>query len=189
MASLQTMGLGTAAIGRPQYINIRQEEPVDFSMRTFKQAGRFLLEEAYRLGMRYFDTAPGYGMAEQLLLDWVLEKEDRNIQVASKWGYTYVANFDANANIHEVKNHSLMKLNGQWLETKAFLPFLATYQIHSATFDTDVLNDEAVLQKLMELKDTHDEIRLDRDGLPGGVFFFCLIYEGHKKSMGKLIIH
>lgn len=153
--AIQSIGLGTAAIGRPQYINIRQEDAIEFSIEAFQKAGKRILEHAYELGVRYFDTAPGYGLAEQLLLDWVMEKEDAEIQVASKWGYTYVADFHPRAEVHEVKEHSLKKLCEQWRQTKSFLPLLTTYQIHSATFETGVLENREVLQKLVELKSEH----------------------------------
>ena len=146
------LGLGTAAIGRPQYINIRQEATTKFSLATFKEKGIAVLKEAYDRGVRYFDTAPGYGMAEQLLLDWVIEKKDPSIEVATKWGYTYVANFDLTAIRHEIKEHSLKKLNEQWAASKKLLPYLSTYQIHSATFETGVLENERILNRLAELK-------------------------------------
>ena len=63
------LGLGTAALGRPQYINVRQEEPKEQDLESFKKQGFTVLENAYNLGIRYFDTAPGYGLAEQLLLE------------------------------------------------------------------------------------------------------------------------
>ncbi len=150
-----SLGLGTAAIGRPQYINIRQEATTTFSLAAFQQKGIAVLDDAYNRGIRYFDTAPGYGMAEQLLLDWVVEKNDPTIEVATKWGYTYVANFDPTATQHEIKEHSLKKLNEQWDSSKELLPYLSTYQIHSATFETGVLDNEKVLNRLAELKNNH----------------------------------
>ncbi len=150
-----TLGLGTAAIGRPQYINIRQEETTDCSLEVFRAAGKKVLDLAYEKGIRYFDTAPGYGLAEELLVEWIQEKKDTTIELATKWGYTYVANFDPNATIHEVKEHSLEKLNEQWVVSKKALPFLSTYQIHSATFETGVLENEKVLNRLAELKANH----------------------------------
>ena len=149
------LGLGTAAIGRPQYINIRQESTTEFSLTTFQQKGIAVLDDAYNRGIRYFDTAPGYGMAEQLLLDWVITKNDPSIEVATKWGYTYVANFDPTAEQHEIKEHSLKKLNEQWTISKKLLPFLSTYQIHSATFETGVLDNENILNRLAELKNKY----------------------------------
>ncbi len=146
------LGLGTAALGRPQYINIRQEDIPNQSIEAFRENGFKVLEKAYQLGVRYFDTAPGYGLAENLLLEWLQTKNDDTIQIGTKWGYTYVANFDVNAKIHEVKEHSLAKLNEQWEVSKSFLPALKIYQIHSATLETKVLENPAVLNRLAFLK-------------------------------------
>ncbi len=151
-----SLGLGTAAIGRPQYINIRQDTAKDFSLTDFREAGRKILETAYEEGIRYFDTAPGYGLAEQLVLDWVHVKQDPTIEVATKWGYTYVANFDPEAEIHEIKEHSLTKLKEQWKQSKKLLPYLKVYQIHSATFETGVLANQAILNHLAEVKANHN---------------------------------
>ncbi len=147
-----TLGLGMAAIGRPHYINVRTNTVAKSNVNELKTEGFKVLDEAYKLGVRYFDTAPGYGLAEKLLIDWLANKNDKSIEVATKWGYTYVANFDANAPVHELKEHSLFKLKEQWQESKKLLPFLTTYQIHSATLDTGVLKNEAVLNELYHLK-------------------------------------
>ena len=150
------VGLGTAAIGRPQYINIRQQQSATpFNLINFKSKGKEILEMAYQKGIRYFDTAPGYGLAEQLLLEWVKEKQDTSIEVATKWGYTYVANFDPNVAKHEIKEHSLAKLNEQWAVSQQLLPFLTSYQIHSATLDTGVLDNQTILERLADLKSTY----------------------------------
>jgi len=149
------IGLGTAAIGRPQYINIKQEDIEPFSLSAFRQKGRDMLDYAYDLGIRYFDTAPGYGIAEQLMIDWSKERNDPNITVATKWGYTYVADFDPNAKEHEVKEHSLNKLNQQWEISKQLLPNLKYYQIHSATLESGVLENKAVLERLFQLKEEY----------------------------------
>ena len=77
--NLQQIGLGTAAIGRPLYINIRQNQTTEFDLDSFRQRGIDMLNAAYDQGIRYFDTAPGYGMAEQLLIDWVEGKNDPTI--------------------------------------------------------------------------------------------------------------
>ena len=63
------LGLGTAALGRPQYINVRQKNSDTSNLETFRKHSFSVLEEAYHLGIRYFDTAPGYGLAEELLLE------------------------------------------------------------------------------------------------------------------------
>ncbi len=145
------LALGTAALGRPLYINIRHVQH-DFSMESFTQNAQSVLDEAYRLGIRHFDTAPGYGLAEKLLIDWLQTKNDDSITVSTKWGYTYVADFNPNAKTHEVKEHSLSKLNEQWQDSKALLPYLSVYQIHSATLESNVLQNRAILERLAFLK-------------------------------------
>ena len=132
------LGLGTAALGRPQYINIRAETCDNSDLIEFKKHSFSVLEAAYKSGIRYFDTAPGYGLAEELVLEWLQTKNDSTIEIATKWGYTYTANFDANATVHEVKEHSIQKLNEQWSFSKQLLPYLKVYQIHSATLATKI---------------------------------------------------
>lgn len=155
MSDIPMIGLGTAAIGRPQYINIPKEPTTRLSLDAFRNNGIQVLEEAYKKGIRYFDTAPGYGMAEQMILDWAKGKQDTPIEIATKWGYTYMANYQPNPEIHELKEHSLAKLNEQWLDSKALLPKLTTYQIHSATLQTGVLDNERILNRLAELKNRY----------------------------------
>ncbi|ARV07552.1 oxidoreductase [Polaribacter sp. SA4-10] len=150
------LGLGTAALGRPQYINVRQEECDNSSLSDFKKESFSVLENAYNSGVRYFDTAPGYGLAEELVVEWLQTKNDKSIEVATKWGYTYTANFDANATVHEVKEHSLSKLDEQWNFSKQLLPYLKVYQIHSATLETGVLENNQVLEQLAFLKKEHN---------------------------------
>ena len=149
------LGLGMAAIGRPHYINIRTNTVAKSDVNELKANGFKVLDTAYNLGIRYFDTAPGYGLAEALLIDWLADKKDTSIQVGTKWGYTYTANFDKNAMVHEVKEHSISKLKEQWQVSKKLLPFLTTYQIHSATLETGVLENAEVLNQLAYLKREH----------------------------------
>ncbi|QXP71287.1 aldo/keto reductase [Polaribacter sp. R2A056_3_33] len=150
------LGLGTAALGRPQYINVRTENCDNSNLAEFRKQSFNVLEKAYNLGIRYFDTAPGYGLAEELVLEWLKTKNDKTIEIATKWGYTYTANFDANATVHEVKEHSLSKLNEQWDFSKQLLPYLKVYQIHSATLETGVLENKEVLERLAFLKKEHN---------------------------------
>ena len=157
MKNRNNIGLGTAAIGRPLYINIKKNVNAEsFSLTEFRQKGFAILEKAYQLGIRYFDTAPGYGLAEGLVLEWLQTKNDSTIKIATKWGYTYIADFNPNAKVHEVKEHSLSKLNEQWGVSKAFLPHLSTYQIHSATLETGVLESEMILNQLAFLKEEYN---------------------------------
>ena len=150
------LGLGTAALGRPQYINVRQKNSNTSNLEAFRKQSFAVLEDTYNLGIRYFDTAPGYGLAEELVLEWLQTKNDKTIEVATKWGYTYTANFDTKATVHEVKEHSLSKLNEQWNFSKQLLPYLKVYQIHSATLETGVLENKQVLAQLAFLKKEHN---------------------------------
>ena len=150
------IGLGTAAIGRPLYINIKEKNvSKPFDKEEFIREGEALLDFAYAKGIRILDTAPGYGLAENLVLEWLKQRKISDVFVSSKWGYTYVADFSETAKEHEVKEHSLAKLNEQWKVTKELLPSLNTYQIHSATLDTGVLQNTDVLKRLYELKKKH----------------------------------
>lgn len=165
MNEISQIGLGTAAIGRPVYINIRQKAFAFESKEILEANGKQVLDKAYDLGIRYFDTAPGYGMAEKLLIDWLKGKPDSNISIATKWGYTYVADFKADAKKHEVKEHSLDKLNEQWEDSQLLLPKLNVYQIHSATLETGVLKNNAILRRLASLKSEYGlEIGLSTTG-------------------------
>lgn len=150
-----SLGLGMAAIGRPHYINVRTNTVAKSDVSELKANGFKVMDAAYNLGVRYFDTAPGYGLAEDLLIDWLATKNDKSIKVATKWGYTYTANFDKNATVHEVKEHSVSKLKEQWHVSKKLLPFLTTYQIHSATLETGVLENVEVLNQLAYLKNEY----------------------------------
>ncbi|MBA4155370.1 aldo/keto reductase, partial [Flavobacterium sp.] len=92
---MENIGLGTAAIGRPIYINVRHEKPrVDLSLPEFKENGIRILDDAYDKGVRFFDASPGYGLAESLLIEWLLKNNDPDIIVATKWGFSYAADFD-----------------------------------------------------------------------------------------------
>ncbi|MEM1003310.1 MAG: aldo/keto reductase, partial [Bacteroidota bacterium] len=146
------IGLGTATIGRPQYINIRTERNANHNLEVFRANGLAILETAYQQGIRYFDTAPGYGMAEDLLNEWLKTKNHQDLEIATKWGYKYVANFNPNAKVHEIKEHSLKLLNEQWKNSNSILSNISTLQIHSATFETGVLEDLEILERLNEIK-------------------------------------
>lgn len=141
--------LGTAAIGRPVYINVRQTHADNtFNLDLFNAEGIRFLEEAYSLGIKHFDVAPSYGAAEHMLQEWLTVNKHSDVALSSKWGYSYEANYKSDAKIHENKEHSLQRLTTQWEETKKLLPHLKLYQIHSATIESAVLDNKEVLQKL-----------------------------------------
>lgn len=156
---MENIGLGTAAIGRPIYINVRGKIPrMDLPLPEFRKNGMAILEDAYQRGVRLFDTSPGYGLAESLLMEWLEEKNDPQIVIAGKWGLSYEAGFNVNATLHELKEHSLEKLNTQWSVSKKLLPGLKIYQIHSATLETGVLGNRNILARLQQIKKEHNMI-------------------------------
>jgi aryl-alcohol dehydrogenase-like predicted oxidoreductase len=145
------LGLGLAALGRPGYINLGHAGDLahDYDPAAMERRCHAVLDEAYALGIRYFDAARSYGRAEEFLAHW----PRRDVTVASKWGYTYTANWRVDADKHEVKDHALANFEKQWAESRALLgDRIALYQIHSATLETGVLDDEAVLSRLRALK-------------------------------------
>ena len=147
------IGLGLAAIGRPQYINLRQEADSDKSEDFYRSRAFEILSFAYDQGIRHFDTAPSYGKGEEFLQQWYLNRSYKDLSLSTKWGYTYVAGWDLDySEPHEIKEHSLSKLKEQWSVSKNLLPALKTYQIHSATFESGVLENKAVLQELNNIK-------------------------------------
>jgi aryl-alcohol dehydrogenase-like predicted oxidoreductase len=151
------IGLGLAALGRPDYINIRSEKDIDKSIDGFKINAFKVLDDSYELGIKDFDVAPSYGLGEQFLLEWNNSKGHKDVNLSTKFGYTYVANWEIGfSGKHEIKEHSLSKLNEQWKTSKALLPNLKIYQIHSATLDSGVLTNDAVLSRLNELKQEHN---------------------------------
>jgi aryl-alcohol dehydrogenase-like predicted oxidoreductase len=115
-----------------------------------------MLDAAWNAGIRYFDVARSYGLAETFLGAWLRSRRipSDEIAVASKWGYTYTANWQVEIEEHEVKEHSLAVLNRQIGESRGLLgDYLSLYQVHSATLDSHILDNSSVLDRLAELKD------------------------------------
>ncbi len=151
------IGLGLAAIGRPEYINIRDNRSIDKSFSAFKKNALEMLDFAYKIGVRYFDTAASYGKGEEFLKEWNNKTNHTDAVLGTKWGYTYVANWELGySGKHEIKEHSLEKLKEQWQASNKLLPNLKIYQVHSATFDSGVLDNVDVLNELHKLKKAHN---------------------------------
>lgn len=147
------IGLGLAALGRPEYINLRQVIDDDKSQEYYRNNANQMLDFAYEQGVRHFDTAPSYGKGELFLQQWYGQNSYKDLMFSTKWGYTYVANWDLGyKEPHEIKEHSLKKLQAQWTVSKHLLPALKIYQIHSATFESGVLENSQVLDELFRIK-------------------------------------
>ena len=148
-----TIGLGLAALGRPEYINIREDKNIDKSEAAFQRNAFEVLDSSYNSGVRFFDTAPSYGKGEAFLMEWNATRKHEDVILSTKWGYTYVANWELGfSSAHEIKEHSFAKLVEQWDYSKLLLPKLQWYQIHSATLESGVLENKEVLEKLFQLK-------------------------------------
>lgn len=163
------LGIGLAALGRPGYINLghAQDLSENYDVDAMQSHTFTVLDEAWRQGVRYFDAARSYGRAEQFLGNWLRSRQIKpeSVAVGSKWGYTYTAGWQVEAEKHEVKEHSLAVLRRQWQETQANLGgYLGLYQIHSATLESGVLENQAVLEELGRLKEAGIAIGLTLSG-------------------------
>jgi len=155
--SVSPIGLGLAASGRPGYITLDRAKDLgsDRSVAALERRSHEVLSAAYDAGIRYFDAARSYGFAEGFLASWLRERglSPKAITVGSKWGYAYVGDWQVDARVHEVKDHSLAALRRQIAESRALLgQYLDLYQIHSATLESGVLDDHAVLSELNALR-------------------------------------
>jgi aryl-alcohol dehydrogenase-like predicted oxidoreductase len=151
------IGLGMAALGRPAYITLGRDDDLgaDRSVDTMERRCHEMLDDAFATGIRYFDAARSYGLAEQFLASW-LKARGRSrdeVTVGSKWGYTYTGNWQLEARAHEVKDLSLETLRRQFNESRDLLgEHLRLYQIHSATLESGVLEDRNVLAHLARFR-------------------------------------
>lgn len=151
------MGLGLAALGRPGYINLDHNDSLgaDKSVAAMEKHAHQVLDFAWDNGVRYFDTARSYGKAELFLASWLKSRsvEPSDITVSSKWGYVYTADWQVQADKHEIKYHTLENFKRQWVESKDILGnYINLYQIHSATLDSGVLDKAEIITALAKLK-------------------------------------
>jgi aryl-alcohol dehydrogenase-like predicted oxidoreductase len=151
------VGLGLAALGRPGYINLGHDRdfPGGRSVEAMRDATFAVLDAARAAGVRYVDAARSYGRAEEFLAAWLGDRAvaPDEITVGTKWGYTYVADWQTDAAVHEVKDHSLATLERQIGESTVLLGrHLDLLQVHSATLDSGVLQSGVVLDALVGLR-------------------------------------
>lgn len=163
------IGLGLAALGRPAYINLGHAEDLgpDRSVGALRHLSHTVLDVAYAAGVQYFDAARSYGRAEEFLASWLAERGigPDEVTVGSKWGYEYTGGWRVDAKKHEVKDLGVSALRRQLDETRGMLgEHLDLYQVHSATLESGVLEDEAVLGDLKGLKKTGVAVGLSVTG-------------------------
>lgn len=165
-------GLGLAALGRPGYINLGHAEDLqsNYSIEAMRENAHAVLDTAWELGVRYFDAARSYGRAEEFLSTWIRDRKigSDEMTVGSKWGYTYTAAWNVQTPDgveHEVKRHDLQVLQAQFSTSMKFLSeHLDLYQIHSATAESGVLDNQDVLECLNGLRKSGTKIGLSVSG-------------------------
>ncbi|MEO8688999.1 MAG: aldo/keto reductase [Solirubrobacteraceae bacterium] len=162
------IGLGLAALGRPGYLNLGHGDDLgeDRSVGALRARSFEVLDAAYAAGVRYLDAARSYGRAEEFLGAWLDERAPADVVVGSKWGYVYTAAWEVAADPPEVKHHDAETLRRQLEETRERLgDHLDLYQIHSATPDSGVLENEEVLRELQDLRATGVAIGVSVSGI------------------------
>jgi aryl-alcohol dehydrogenase-like predicted oxidoreductase len=151
------IGLGLAAIGRPAYINLGRADDLgqDRSRDQLEHRAHAVLDAAWDAGVRYFDAARSYGLAEEFLSSWLTDHGaavDAAL-IGSKWGYTYTGQWRITESVQERKDLSAATFRRQLAETRELLgDRLALYQIHSATIESGVLDDDELLAELTALR-------------------------------------
>ncbi|QSB12826.1 aldo/keto reductase [Natronosporangium hydrolyticum] len=168
LAGASRIGLGLAAVGRPGYINLGRaaDLPAERTVEALRARAWQLLDQAYAAGIRYFDVARSYGRAEEFLAHWLLARpEIDDVVVGSKWGYTYTAGWRVEAEVHEVKDHSVASFDRQYGETRALLgDRLDLYQVHSVTPDSPALRDGDLHRRLAGLAEQGVLVGLSTSG-------------------------
>ncbi len=163
------MGLGLAALGRPAYITLGRDVDLgsDRDPSTMERRCHDMLDAAYSAGIRYVDTARSYGRAEEFLASWLRARRlaPGAVTVGSKWGYRYTGAWNMDAAVHETKDHTLAMFRDQLPRTTALLGrHLDLYQVHSATLESGILGDRAVLHALAQLRDSGVSVGLTVSG-------------------------
>jgi aryl-alcohol dehydrogenase-like predicted oxidoreductase len=170
-ASANPVGLGLAALGRPAYINVGRDQDLgaDRSRDEIERRTHAVLDAAWDSGVRYLDVARSYGLAEAFLASWLAGRPQAAsaLVIGSKWGYTYTGQWSLTEPIQERKDLSVATFRRQLAETQQLLgAHLRLYQIHSATIESGVLDDNELLAELAALRRTGVSVGLTVTG-PG----------------------
>lgn len=162
-------GLGLAALARPGYITLGHAADLEgnYEVAAMERRTHAVLDAAHAAGVGWFDAARSYGRSEEFLASWLASRNiaPGAVSVSSKWGYRYVANWQVTAEKHEIKDHTLPALERQLVESRAQLgAHLSLYQVHSATLESGILDDERVLERLAQLRDSGLPVGLSLSG-------------------------
>ena len=163
------LGLGLAALGRPEYLTTGHAAAVDgrFDPAALEQHCHDVLDAAWDGGIRHVDAARSYGYAERYLGSWLAAHPGRrdDVVIGSKWGYAYVADFRRGAEVHEVKEHSTARLAEQQPQTWHDLGGPPDhYLVHSVTPYSPALRDAELLDRLRSLGDQGVRVGISTSG-------------------------
>lgn len=172
---LPRLGLGMAALGRPGYINLDRDSVFGASdsrsIDDMQNQANLVLDCMFKFKQSngsssnngssskpWVDCARSYGLSENFVGEYLRQQkiEPGEVYVSSKWGYSYVADWQVQLEAgkpHEVKDHSVENFLKQFEESMDIIgDYLNLYQIHSATFDSGVLENEDVHKALHKVK-------------------------------------
>jgi len=169
---LPHLGLGMAALGRPGYINLDRDSIFgnsdSRSIEDMQTQANLVLDSLFQYGRTgngdrqkqqlWVDCARSYGLSEKFLGEYLRKKNiaPEEVYVSSKWGYSYVADWKVQLEAgkpHEVKDHSVENFLKQFEESMNILgDYINLYQIHSATFESGVLENNDIHKALHKCK-------------------------------------
>jgi aryl-alcohol dehydrogenase-like predicted oxidoreductase len=107
----------------------------------------------------WLDCARSYGLSEKFVGEYLKKNNvsPEKVYVSSKWGYTYVADWKVSlekGKPHEVKDHSVENFLKQLEETNELIgDYVDLYQIHSATFESGVMDNEDIHKALHDCRE------------------------------------
>ena len=162
------VGLGLAALGRPGYINLQRDNyltsrSVEGMQSQANSVIDALFQQTKSLSKKdnlvpWLDCARSYGLSEKFVGEYLRSNNvcPTTVYVSSKWGYSYVANWNVELDEgqpHEVKDHSLENFLKQVEETSEHIgDYVNLYQVHSATFDSGILTNSDVHEALSKCR-------------------------------------
>ena len=169
------VGLGLAALGRPGYINLQRDSHLTSrSVEGMQRQANAVMDELFyqsrslskrqdnseeKLILPWLDCARSYGLSEKFVGEYLRSNNvsPTDVYVSSKWGYTYVADWNVelgDGEPHEVKDHSLENFLKQVQETSEHIgDYVKLYQVHSATFDSGILTNKDVHEALHKCRE------------------------------------
>jgi len=156
VSAVERIGLGLAALARPAYITSGRAADLGTTRTVddLRERTHTVIDAAYAAGVRYLDAARSYGRAEEFLAGWLAaHPEIDDVEIGSKWGYRYVGDWRLDADVHEIKEHSVAAFTEQRAATEATLgDRLDIYYVHSVTPDSAALDDPALHRALADLR-------------------------------------